>query len=546
MTGSYLVVDRTSKKKGANAGGSLSFFSPLFKPHLFIHTKQMSLHTLSSESFLSICDEFKLGDLPTESFHAKTINLSKLSKENLPEALEILKQVDKDALCIVSDKISAIYELHCKVKNVFLKGHKVFLCGCGATGRLSIALETLYRQLTSADNVISFMAGGDVALIKSIESFEDKVSYGARQLLELGFQDGDILISTTEGGETPFVIGATEEAAKNSQIKPYFLYCNPTEILAKTALRSKNVIDNESIVKIELATGPMALSGSTRMQASTVLMLSVGLALLYKYESEKELRQRYLKICDYLDSLDYKFLIPFIEEESQLYQKGEYLLYKTDSSLGISVLTDTTERSPTFSLNPFENDLDSEIKPSLSYLCLEDTDSCAQAWSKMLGRRPRVLDWHEFEGKIGLERIYGFDISSKAEKARAERIKGKQNIFHIMVEEQTISCKLNQAKGYFSFEDQGPLAVHLGIKVLFNSLSTLVMGRLGRYENNIMTWVRPSNYKLIDRSARYTMQLLKNRGITKPYEEIIEELFKTIDKMSADQSVVIETVKRLS
>jgi N-acetylmuramic acid 6-phosphate etherase len=90
-----------------------------------------------------------------------------------------------------------------------------YFCGCGATGRLSLTIETLWRQVHRGEKienrVFSFMAGGDVALIRSIENFEDFPDYGARQLLEAGFKDGDLLIGTTEGGETPFVIGAVEK-----------------------------------------------------------------------------------------------------------------------------------------------------------------------------------------------------------------------------------------------------------------------------------------------------------------------------------------------
>lgn len=51
------------------------------------------------------------------------------------------------------------------------------------------------------------------------------------------------------------------------------------------------------------------------------------------------------------------------------------------------------------------------------------------------------------------------------------------------------------------------LSEHSVLKVLLNSLSTLVMGRLGRYYSNIMTYVKPTNYKLIDRAARYVLIL---------------------------------------
>ena len=63
----------------------------------------------------------------------------------------------------------------------------------------------------------------------------------ARQVREIGFKDGDLLVSTTEGGETPSVIGATEEAARISRRKPWFLYCNPDEVLHEQVARSLRV-----------------------------------------------------------------------------------------------------------------------------------------------------------------------------------------------------------------------------------------------------------------------------------------------------------------
>jgi N-acetylmuramic acid 6-phosphate etherase len=495
----------------------------------------MSTHKLGPEEFLRISDQFRLGKLPTEGFHPKTNNLSYLANHNLKDGLEVLKQVDADALKCVENKFDLITKLSKDIHETFLKGNKVFLCGCGATGRLSIALETLYRQATNASNVISFMAGGDVALIKSIESFEDKVSFGARQLLELGFKQGDLLISCTEGGETPFVIGATEEATKYSNNNPYFLFCNPAEILGPLVERSENVLLNERINKIELSTGPMALSGSTRMQASTVLMLAVGVALLGHGKEQELLLDDFGQIKEFLIDLDYRFLEPFIEKEASLYKEGKFINYETQSHLGISVLTDTTERSPTFSLIPFENDLDEKIHPSLCYLSLVDTKSSAAAWKAMLGRRPRVLDWIEFEGGIGLERIYGFDISSKAKRLRKDRVGTEVSTFSIYEKDQIIHCELEGIKGYFKFPEN-VLALHLGIKVLFNAHSTLVMGRLGRYQDNMMSWVKPSNYKLIDRAARYIQKILSNRNIDESYENIIYKIFET--KINEGESII--------
>lgn len=100
---------------------------------------------------------------------------------------------------------------------------------------------------------------------------------------DLNFTAEDFLIASTEGGETPWVIGATEYAANICAEKPYFLYCNPDEILVKTVERSKRVIENDSIHKINLTVGHMAITGSTRMQSTTILMYYIGLAMFGYY-----------------------------------------------------------------------------------------------------------------------------------------------------------------------------------------------------------------------------------------------------------------------
>jgi len=43
------------------------------------------------------------------------------------------------------------------------------------------------------------------------------------------------------------------------------------------------------------------------------------------------------------------------QTEAKIYQNKDKIFYETNSRFGLTVLTDTTERSPTFSLTPFEN-----------------------------------------------------------------------------------------------------------------------------------------------------------------------------------------------
>ena len=89
-----------------------------------------------------------------------------------------------------------------------------------------------------------------------------------------------MLIGSTEGGETPWVIGAIWKSAELSKRKPYILYGNTDEILVENVQRSKEFIESDKIRKINCNVGQMALAGSTRMQATTILMHAIGIALL--------------------------------------------------------------------------------------------------------------------------------------------------------------------------------------------------------------------------------------------------------------------------
>lgn len=111
--------------------------------------------------------------------------------------------------------------------------------------------------------------------------------------------------------------------------------------------------------------GSMAIAGSTRMQSTTILMYGIGLSLLgnnkmrtikYNGLSWKEYASQSVNTFEeYVKSTDFSSVSKLIEFESSIYEKNEAVSYLTDAYYAISILTDTTERAPTFSLNPFEN-----------------------------------------------------------------------------------------------------------------------------------------------------------------------------------------------
>jgi N-acetylmuramic acid 6-phosphate etherase len=485
---------------------------------------------MDADSFLKVCSQFRLGELVTEQPHPDSIGLAELAQSDLFTSLDVFHGVDRLAMSRLLNSIRPLSGMVKDLKETLSGGGRIFISGCGATGRLALSLETFAReswlQPGREEQIVSFMAGGDTALIRSIESFEDYPEFGQRQLQELGFSENDILLAITEGGETPWVIGTCLEAASVSRHPPWFLFCNPPDLLCKLAERSAKVLQSDKIRSFYLDIGPMALAGSTRLQATTAQMLVAGGAIseALGHESAEELISGFDQL---ITTLDYSFLAPFIEAESNVYGMGNQVLYETDN-YGITVLTDTTERSPTFSLAPFENKHRKMEKSSWCYLSIQGTDTAKSAWENLLHRSPRALDWSEFEYVASFDTLMGYDISSRAADWRKSRCPEAKQYPYLVFGDGPV---LEFAGHTYDFGlYQVPVLLrHLVLKCALNAQSTLVMGRLGFFESNLMTRVKPSNYKLIDRAARHAQHFhLQKTGQHLDYKVAVLQVFESL------------------
>jgi N-acetylmuramic acid 6-phosphate etherase len=500
-----------------------------------------------AEEFLLKKQLFQLGDLPTESPNPLTRNLSELAQHDLSEGLRIMRQIDLAALRKIHGAFSTYQDLFTAIAETLNQGRRIYLAGCGATGRLSLSLEYLWRRKhRGSDQVRSLMAGGDVALVHSLEGFEDFPQFGARHLQQLGFESDDLLIGTTEGGETPYVIGAVEHAAENSRRTPYFLYCNTPKILIDKVERSKRVLTNPKIKSLCLEVGPMALTGSTRMQASTVLMLVVGLALEHNADwkrAEKDLASW----VRFLEKSAAPALHGFIEREADTYREGNFTCY-TAEDLAITVFTDTTERAPTFNLAPFDNPNHPSDKYSLTYLSIPSANTPLESWRHLLARDPRRIEWPEVHAKTSAEYLLSFDFGVNAFKFREKLLPGREHHkFAIGSDGEKLRLSFRDVGEDFKLSGQNALFDHLSAKMLLNMHSTLVFGRLGRFEGNLMTWVYPSNGKLVDRAARYTQILLKLKGLGAfDYDSIVRAQFECKADLSPKESIVHKTIEKLT
>ncbi|HRK08302.1 MAG TPA: SIS domain-containing protein [Pseudobdellovibrionaceae bacterium] len=499
-----------------------------------------------ADQFLKVAGEFRLGALPTEMPHPWTKDLSDLCHQRLDDAARIFTQIEIEVFSQLLEQERPLRALMQSCERALQSGRRIFIVGCGATGRLALALERAWRSQASdawKERIVAFTAGGDSALVRSQGVFEDHPQLGELHLRQLGFQNDDLLIGVTEGGETPFVLGAVEAAAQSAHEVPWLLFCNPPKTLRKVAARSARAMDHSRIRWHALDFGPMVIAGSTRLQASSALMAFVGAAL---FEAGGHGRARWFisDVRDRLTRTDPTLFLPMIELESETYRQNHYALHRgIGGEAGLAVLTDTTERAPTFGLAPFENELDfntpqAPVAVSKTYLELRRPDGSLigdsrEAWIELLGRVPRGLDW-QTENLPGAarglkflplneKRLLGFNFSSTVEDARRSRGAGTRLVMEVQsradVIEFSARARRDQSEVMHQVQAEGSassLVRSLLLKSYLNMQSTLAMGRLDRFAGNWMTYVRPANNKLIDRSLRILRHLAERLATSSP------------------------------
>jgi N-acetylmuramic acid 6-phosphate etherase len=343
-----------------------------------------------------------------------------------------------------------------------------------------------------------------------------------------------LLIAASASGESPFVLATAEYAAKTS-VKPWFVHCNTNDAL-KGRIKD-HVIYNNDVKILSLYTGGMALTGSTRMQATTALMLGIALPL-FNYDVKEQIDS----LAEVIQKLDFSVLPAFIEDETNTYLSDEYVFYDIDDYYGITVLTDTTERTPTFNLIPFENQCDENRKASWCYILLKNAENSEKAWEKLLGRKPKTLDWTD---ETSYKKLLGFNFSKELIDIRG-KYAHPFYYYEIKKEADNIVLKFKGNEAIFPVGGLNPILEQLVLKLILNTASTVMMGRMGCYEGNLMTSLYPSNSKLIDRSIRYVDFILKNKhNIDMMYEDIAESMFKELYELKAGESIVLKTVGKI-
>lgn len=509
-----------------------------------------------ARDFIDNEKQFQLGFLPTEQSNPITATLEEDFRRSTIAGIQCLQRGDRQMPITMRHVFAGrrfAKLVDSMVSTVTGPKGRIIFSGCGATGRLSILLESMWRdffhrraaELTReeralADRSASIMTGGDFALIRSVEFFEDYAEGGRRQAAALDVGAGDTFVAITEGGETSSVLGTLRYAAEHGATC-FLVFNNPADILRSRLDRCREAIDNPKVTVIDLYCGSMSVAGSTRMQATSSEQLLCSCALeaalcrvlpRFAKETASDYTLAFERLLSGLESdAGRRMIADEIEFEKSVYEAGGRITYLADKCM-LDLFTDNTERAPTFMIPPLRSSRERDFAQSWAFVKnpLHPTEEC---WSEMMRRRPRCLEFTADDARsLGMPQgfidhpplIKYSDLITYmiGNEPAPERIEGYERaaavVLNVPGAESSFAAAADRLAAAwperrdftFAFPiADSPLEIwkHLAVKLAFNCLSTGTMAEMGRIAGNWMSWVSMSNKKLIDRCIRLVSEL---------------------------------------
>ena len=190
----------------------------------------------------------------------------KVDKMNVLEIIKLINMEDKTVISAVSKIIKSLERLINNIISQLQSGGRLFYVGSGTSGRLGIldAVECPPTFSTEPKMIQGIIAGGNDALLQSIEGAEDNIEAGKSVIKENIIDANDIVVGISASSTTPFVLSALEESKKNGAITG-LIVCN----------KSPDIEFVDHI--IPAITGPEVITGSTRMKAGTATIMILNI-----------------------------------------------------------------------------------------------------------------------------------------------------------------------------------------------------------------------------------------------------------------------------
>ena len=200
--------------------------------------------------------------LATEAVNPQSAHLDTLPPEEVVKLM-----LDEEALAVraVRARHKEIAQAARLIADKLAPGGRLIYVGAGTSGRLGTldAAECVPTCGVPPSRVLGIIAGGPVALTRSVEGAEDNPREAEQRMRRVAVGPADVVCCIAASGVTPFSRAALEYA-RFRRAATVFVTCARLGEAGDRALAD---------VIIELATGPEVIAGSTRLKAGTATKL---------------------------------------------------------------------------------------------------------------------------------------------------------------------------------------------------------------------------------------------------------------------------------
>ncbi|MFM1921082.1 MAG: hypothetical protein RLZZ303_2716 [Candidatus Hydrogenedentota bacterium] len=198
----------------------------------------------------------------TEALPTMSRTLDALSPEEIAQAMA---ESGVEAARSVLSAVPSLAAVVSAAGDALRAGGRILYVGAGTSGRLGVldASECPPTFGVDSDRVQGIIAGGDEAIVRSIEGAEDNRAAGAEAMDYICAGTEDIVVGVAASGNTPYVAGALARAAERG---------------ARTALVTSNPrAHTPAQHRVILDTGAEQLAGSTRLKAGTAAKIALNI-----------------------------------------------------------------------------------------------------------------------------------------------------------------------------------------------------------------------------------------------------------------------------
>ena len=186
---------------------------------------------------------------------------------NPAEILDAMIEGQFAAVAAVHAARSALEAAALAIEERLRGGGRLVYAGAGTSGRLAVqdGAELMPTFSWPAERLLLLLAGGDEALIRSVEGAEDDAAAAAALVERHEIGATDVFVAVAASGTTPFTLGALRAATRAGALTVGVANNRDTPLLA------------EADHAVWLDTGAEPIAGSTRMKAGTAQRVALTL-----------------------------------------------------------------------------------------------------------------------------------------------------------------------------------------------------------------------------------------------------------------------------